>query len=126
MLWRPVVKNDSAIIKYLCFQVPVTGASEWVHPRYSNLKHWGDFSSYLECFGSVFIWYGSGSRILCWIPIRIQGFDDQKKKLQLKKLILFWSKATVYPSASRKDVKATEAFTPQKRKSRSTSKHEIS
>ncbi len=36
-------------------------------------------------FGSVFIWYGfgSGSSILGWIPIRIQGFHDEK--LQLKK-----------------------------------------
>jgi hypothetical protein len=37
--------------------------------------------------GTVFIWYGSGSRLLAWIPIRIQGFDDQKtmKKLTAKK-----------------------------------------
>ncbi len=30
--------------------------------------------------GSAFIWSGSGSSILGWIPIRIQGFDDQKLK----------------------------------------------
>ncbi len=47
---------------------------------------------YKLCFGSGFIETGSGSRysILGWIPIRIQGFDDQKlKKLQLKKIYIF-------------------------------------
>ncbi len=31
-----------------------------------------------ECFGSVFIWFGSGSSILGRTPTRLQGFDDQK------------------------------------------------
>jgi hypothetical protein len=30
--------------------------------------------------GSAFISSGSGSSILGWIPIRIQGFNDQKMK----------------------------------------------
>ncbi len=47
------------------------GQEEWskIQILYAN-----DF----QCFGSAFIWYGSGSSILGWIPIRIQGFDDQK------------------------------------------------
>ncbi len=52
--------------------------------------------------GSAFIssGSGSGSSILGWIPIRIQGFNDRKLKiLQLKKnLIFFWSKTTIYLS----------------------------
>ncbi len=66
--------------------------------------------------GSVFIWYGSGSGILGWIPIqiRIPGFDDQKLKNS-------WNL-----QASIKDVQVTkEAFSSQKRTSIS-SKHEIS
>ncbi len=53
-----------------------------------------------QCFGSGFIESGSGSSILGWIPIRIQGFDDQKlEKLQLKKnLTFFGSKIAVYLS----------------------------
>ncbi len=37
-------------------------------------------------------WVGSGSSILAWIPIRIQGFDDPKigKNLQLKKNLIFF------------------------------------
>ncbi len=70
--------------------------------------------------GSVFIWYGSGSSILSWIPIRIQGFWWPKieKNLQLKKkfnfffcqklkkiyswkknlTFFFWAKTTIYLS----------------------------
>jgi hypothetical protein len=44
--------------------------------------------------GSVFIFSGSGSgsRVWCWRPIRIQGFNDQKlkKKLQLKIFFYFF------------------------------------
>jgi hypothetical protein len=62
-------------------------------------------------------------------PIRIQGFNDQKlkKKLQLKKnLIFFGSKTAIYLSlASIKYVQITEeAFSSQKRPS-NTSKHEL-
>ncbi len=53
--------------------------------------------------GSVFIFYGSGSgsRVLCWRPIRIQGFNDQKlKKLQLIFFFFFFflSKTAIYLS----------------------------
>ncbi len=50
--------------------------------------------------GSAFISSGSGSSILGWIPIRIQGFNDQKLKIITagKKLIFFWSKTTIYLS----------------------------
>ncbi len=34
----------------------------------------------LQCFGSRFIDSGSGFSILDWIPIWIQGFDEQMKK----------------------------------------------
>ncbi len=40
--------------------------------------------------GPVFVWYGSGFSILGWIPIQIQGFDDQ--------IFLFWIKNTIYLS----------------------------
>jgi hypothetical protein len=67
--------------------------------------------------------------ILGWIPIWIQNFDDQKfkKKLQLKKNLIFSDQTTLYLSLGLqiKDVQATEeAFSPQKRTS-STSQHEI-
>ncbi len=48
--------------------------------------------------GSVLIWYGFGSSILSWIPIRIrvriQGFRWPKpeKNLQLEKITFFWIK----------------------------------
>ncbi len=70
-----------------------------------------------QCFGYGFI--DSGSRILGWIPIRIQDFDDKNKNknLQLKKMQLISSLA-----ASIKEVQATaEACGPQNRTS-STSK----
>ncbi len=42
----------------------------------------------------------SGSNILCWILIRIQGFWWPKieKKLQLKKFFFVWTKTTIYLS----------------------------
>jgi hypothetical protein len=48
---------------------------------------------YVEGFGSLFIWYGSGSSRLNTDPdpIRIQGFDDQK----LEK-ISSWKKITFF------------------------------
>jgi hypothetical protein len=64
-------------------------------------------------------------------PIRIQGFDDQKMKKkkitsQTKFLYSFGQKLQfTYLLASINDVKATKAFSHQKRTSR-TSKHEIS
>ncbi len=60
--------------------------------------------SLAQSFGSVFIWYGSESRILSWILIRIHSgsrdFMTQIwKYLQLKKnLIFFGSKITIYIS----------------------------
>ncbi len=41
--------------------------------------------------GSAYSWYGFGSSILGWIPIRIQGFDDQKlEKIYSCKKIKFF------------------------------------
>ncbi len=51
--------------------------------------------------GSVFIWYGSGSSIFGWIPIRIQlvWWPKIGKNVQLKKkLYFFGSKTTIYLS----------------------------
>ncbi len=57
-------------------------------------------SSSTQGCGSAFISSGSGSSILGWIPIRIQGFNDQKlKKITAeKKLIFVGSKTTIYLS----------------------------
>ncbi len=66
--------------------------SEWITYRRRYGTAW-------QCFGSVFIW--SESSTLCWIRIRIQGFDDQKliKNLQMKKcIIIFLSKIAIYLS----------------------------
>ncbi len=40
------------------------------------LPHHIHFISFFQWFGSVLIWYGSGSGILGWVPIWIQGFDN--------------------------------------------------
>jgi hypothetical protein len=50
-----------------------------------------------QSFGSVFIWYGSGSSIIGWILILIQSrsrvlMTKNENNLQLKKLNLFWIK----------------------------------
>ncbi len=66
---------------------------DWVHfPR-------EDRGCYRQDCGYSFISSGSGSSILGWIPIRIQGFNDQtlKKKLQLK-IFFFLSKTAIYLS----------------------------
>ncbi len=52
------------------------------------------FSCVQQCFGSLFIWSGSGSSILGWIPIRIQSefsvlWPKIGKNLQLNKIKLF-------------------------------------
>ncbi len=63
---------------------------------------------------------------LGYIPIRIQGLDDQKFKKIYRSKILDQKLQFTYPQASIKDVQATEeAFSLQKRTS-SISKHEIS
>ncbi len=49
-----------------------------------------------QCFGSVFIWDGSGSSILCWIPI---GIQSGSKVLMTKNVIYLLLK---------KDFQATE------------------
>ncbi len=54
-----------------------------------------------QCLGSVFIWYGSGSSILGWIPIRIRiRIQSGSRVLMPKKItaekIFFWSKTTIY------------------------------
>ncbi len=53
-----------------------------------------------QCFGSGLIDFRYESSILGWIPIRIQGFDDQnwKKFTTGKNVILFWSKSAIYLS----------------------------
>ncbi len=51
------------------------------------------------CFGSGLIDSSSGSGILAWIPIRIQGFDDQKLKKKFtagKNLIFFLLKIAIF------------------------------
>ncbi len=51
--------------------------------------------------GSAFISSGSGSSILGWIPVRIQGFNDQKlKKITAEKFltIFFGSETAIYLS----------------------------
>ncbi len=49
-------------------------------------------SNFRGC-GSAFIWYGSGYSIFGWIPIRIQGFNDEKlKKIHRWKKKKFWIK----------------------------------
>ncbi len=55
-----------------------------------------------QCFGSVVILSRSGSSIWGWIPIRIQGFDDQKlKKMKaVKKLNIFWPIIAIYLTLS--------------------------
>ncbi len=97
-----------------------------------------DPSTQKQGCGSVFIWYGSGSTILGWIPIRIRiqsgsnpdprfWWPEIEKKLQLKKkLFFFYQKLKfTYPWASKKYAQAIkEAFSSQKRTS-NTSKHEI-
>ncbi len=52
------------------------------------------FQSLLQGCGSAFLSSGSGSSILGWIPIRIQGFNDQKlkKNYSWKKITFFWNK----------------------------------
>ncbi len=47
-------------------------------------------------------WFGSGSSIFGWIPVRIRGFDDQKlKKITGEKTVIFcWSKFAIYLSLS--------------------------
>ncbi len=67
--------------------------------------------------GSAFI--SSGSSILGWIPIRIQGFNDKNQIFFDQKLQF------TYPQASIKYVQVTEeAFSSQKRPS-NTSKNEL-
>ncbi len=47
-------------------------------------------------FGSVFIWSGSGSSILGWLPIRILGFDG--RKFTAEKNLTFFDQTTIYLS----------------------------
>ncbi len=59
--------------------------------------------SWVQGCGSVFIFSGSGSgsRVWCWRPIRIQGFNDQKlEKITAKIFLLFFfiSKTAIYLS----------------------------
>ncbi len=55
---------------------------------------------YHQYFGFRFIGSGSGSSILDWKLIHIQGFDDQKlgKITAKKNFIFFWSKIAIYLS----------------------------
>jgi len=46
----------------------------------------------VDACGSVFIWYGSGSSILGWIPIRIQGFDTRNWKKFTAEFFSFYQK----------------------------------
>ncbi len=70
--------------------------------RWGNISKKERLNTYNQGCGSAFISSGSGSSILGWTPIRIriQGFNDQKlkKKLQLKKKKIFWSKIAIYLS----------------------------
>ncbi len=69
------------------------------------IKLWQPETEKMQGCGSTFISSGSGSRsspsIFDWIPIRIQGFNDQKlnKNYSWKKTLIFWgSKTTIYLS----------------------------
>ncbi len=94
-------------------------------------RHWSCCSaggSCRQCCESVFIWSGFGSSILGWIPIRIQGFVDQKlTKIYNKNkyfVLFFKSKTTIYPiprPPQRTSKLQKEAF----KRTSSTSKHEI-
>jgi hypothetical protein len=54
--------------------------------------------SFQQGGGSVFIWYGSGSSILGWIPIRIRGFWwPKREKFYIWKFFLL-SKTNIYLS----------------------------
>jgi hypothetical protein len=72
-------------------------------------------------FRFVFIW--SGFSILGWIPIRMQGFDDQtlKKNYNFKKITFYLSLGL---RKERPSYRMKESFSSQKRTS-NTSKHEI-
>ncbi len=54
-------------------------------PQHCLSSHYYYTCPLFQCFGSVFISSGSGSRTVGWIPIRIQGFDDYGTQEQLKK-----------------------------------------
>ncbi len=72
--------------------------------RHHNLHQERTDPGKTQGFGSVFIWYGSGSSILGWIPrvgtdpIWIQGFDDKKiVKFYSWKNTIFWGDtSTIY------------------------------
>ncbi len=74
--------------------------------------------NFFQGFGSVFIWYGSGSSILGWILIRIRIQSGSRvlmtkteKNLQLKKITFFFQKLQfTYPYASIKDVQVNPAL----------------
>jgi hypothetical protein len=63
-------------------------------------NYFGTHPPKYQCLGSLFIWYGSGSSTLVWIPIRIQGFDEQKleKIYSWKNSFFLGSKTTFYIS----------------------------
>ncbi len=95
--------------------------------NFSPTAHW----RLHQCFGSVFIFSGSGSRGWGWRPIRIriQSFNDQKlkKNYSWKKVKFFFDQKLqfTYPKASIKNVQVTEeAYSSQMRPS-NTSKREF-
>ncbi len=87
-----------------------------------------------HCFGFVFIdtdRSGSGSSILGWSPIGIQGFNDQKlqKNLQIKKIYLDQKQSThnlPIPRPPERTPKLQKEPSALKKRTSSTSKHEIS
>jgi hypothetical protein len=86
---------------------------------------------YLQCVGSWFIdpGSGSGSSILGWIRIRINGLMMKNwKRIQLKtNLLPFWSKSAIYLflGLHKGSPRYRRSLQPSKR-TISTSKHEIS
>ncbi len=61
-------------------------------------ERWAKIRGFNQCFESVFIWSGSRSSNLGWIPIQIQGFDDKKLEkitAEQKCNIYFFSKIAI-------------------------------
>ena len=58
----------------LSHKMTVVNFHKRIKYKISQKKKW----SLVQCIGFGSIYSGSGSSILGWIPIRIQGFDDKK------------------------------------------------
>jgi hypothetical protein len=85
-----------------------------------------ELGTYKQCFGSALVLMRIRIQHFRSMRIRIQKTKNWENINSWKNCVLWWKIAINYSWASIKDVQATvEAFTPKKRTS-STSKHEIS